>query len=132
MHWLFSLKYWVIAREVPKLWQENGQPSFNERMYTIINCAGFFIIFVLSCLAGIIRGRLSYVSEGMNQQLEDEIANRVILMYFILTGMQLMFAAILGDALRRIVKSLKSSTILEINYKMLIVHVFLVASMALV
>ena len=20
MHWLFSLKYWIIAREVPKLW----------------------------------------------------------------------------------------------------------------
>ena len=43
-----------------------------------------------------------------------------------------MFALILGDALRRIVKSLKMSAILEINYKMLIVHVFLLASLALV
>ena len=39
---------------------------------------------------------------------------------------------ILGDALRRIVKSLKESTILAINYKILMVHVFLVTSNALI
>ena len=86
MHWLFSLKYWVIAREVPKLWQENGQPSFNELIYTIINCVGFFIIFVLSLMAAIIRGRLTYVSAGTDRVKEDELANQVILMYFVLTG----------------------------------------------
>ena len=39
-----------------------------------------------------------------------------------------MIALILGDALRRIVKSLKESAILEINYKMLTIHVFLIIS----
>ena len=29
MHWLFSFKYWVISREVPKLF-ESKQISFNE------------------------------------------------------------------------------------------------------
>ena len=71
---------------------------------------------------------MTYVSAGPDKTLEDQLANQVILMYFILTGIQLMIALILGDALRRIVKSLKESAILEINYKMLIVHVFLIIS----
>ena len=86
MHWLFSLKYWVIAREVPKLWQEGSRPNFNEGIYTIINCVGFITIFVLCVIAAIIRARLTYVSAGPDQKKEDELANQVILMYFILTG----------------------------------------------
>ena len=89
---------------------------------------GFFIIFVLSLMAAIVRGRLTYVSAGTDRAKEDELANQVILMYFVLTGIQLMIALILGDALRRIVKSLKESAILEINYKMLTIHVFLIIS----
>ena len=83
---------------------------------------------MLSLFAAIIRGRLTYVSAGPDRTLEDKLANQVILMYFVLTGIQMIVALILGDALRRIVKSLKESAILEINYKMLSVHVFLIMS----
>ena len=62
MHWLFSLKYWVIAREVPKLFN-GGTVSFNESLYTIVNVAGVFINLVPIVMLAYVRGRLTELSK---------------------------------------------------------------------
>ena len=63
MHWLFSLKYWVIAREVPKLFKESSV-SFNERLYTIMNILGVFINLIPCILLGYARGLLTLEDAG--------------------------------------------------------------------
>lgn len=63
MMWLFSYKYWIIAREVPKLFFEAGRDiTFNERSYRIFNITGLFINFIPACLTAYFRAKLSYQS----------------------------------------------------------------------
>ena len=61
MQWLFSLKYWVIAREVPKLFK-NEPVSFNEKLYTVVNFLGVFINLIPCIMIGYTRGLLTYKS----------------------------------------------------------------------
>ena len=63
MHWLFSLKYWVIAREVPKLFK-NEPVSFNEKLYTVINILGIIINLIPCIMLAYTRGLLTYKSAG--------------------------------------------------------------------
>ena len=59
MHWLFSVKYWVIAREVPKLF-DGAEVTFSERIYQVVNLAGLIINFIPCAMIGIARGKLTY------------------------------------------------------------------------
>lgn len=61
MHWFFALKYWIIANEVPKLFQ-GKQVLFKEKQYRIINWLGFFINVVPCACLAVVRGLLSYQS----------------------------------------------------------------------
>ena len=47
MHWLFAFKYWIIAREVPKLFDQHTI-EFNERSYRTMNMVGV-IINIIPC-----------------------------------------------------------------------------------
>ena len=82
MHWLFSLKYWVIAREVPKLFN-GGTVSFNESLYTIVNVAGVFINLIPIMMLAYVRGRLTELSAG--QTPPTVIVDWVKYLYHIVT-----------------------------------------------
>jgi hypothetical protein len=58
VQWLFATKYWIIAREVPKLF-EGRKIKFNERTYAIISACGFLINLVPCILAGYYRAELT-------------------------------------------------------------------------
>ena len=59
MHWLFAMKYWVIAREVPKLFV-GQQIQYNERAYKIVKWIGLVINTIVCTMLGLLRGRLTY------------------------------------------------------------------------
>ena len=120
MHWLFSLKYWVIAREVPKLFK-GGSVSFNERLYTFINIMGIIINLIPCILLGYARGLLTFKSSG--QVPPTAILDWVKGLYHLVTGLMLISAIVLGDALRRIVISLKNNPILKTNYRIMWLHI---------
>ena len=61
MHWLFSVKYWIIAREVPKLFK-GGVVSFNEKIYTVATLIGVFINFMPCLMLAYVRGELTFQS----------------------------------------------------------------------
>ena len=73
MHWLFALKYWIIAREVPKLFHEQ-QIVFSERIYTVIKVTGFVINFLPCVLLAYYRSKLTMESGGSNQASDSTIA----------------------------------------------------------
>ena len=120
MHWLFSLKYWVIAREVPKLFN-GGTVSFNENIYTVVNVAGMFINFVPIVMLSYVRGQLTIDSAG--QVPSESIVDWVKYLYHIVTFLQLVSAIILADALRRIVASLRKNPVLSTNYRIMWLHI---------
>ena len=62
-HWLFALKYWIIAREVPKLFQEQ-QITYSERIYTTIKVVGFVINFLPCVVLAYYRARLTMENGG--------------------------------------------------------------------
>ena len=63
MHWLFSFKYWVIAREVPKLF--DGQNiSYNEKTYKVVKWIGLIINILVCLVLGYFRGKLTYQTSG--------------------------------------------------------------------
>ena len=82
MHWLFSLKYWVIAREVPKLFK-GGTVSFSERGYTVLNIAGIFINIIPIIMLSYVRGQLTIESAGKTPP--DGIVDWVKVLYHIVT-----------------------------------------------
>ena len=65
MHWLFALKYWIIAREVPKLFYEQ-QIKYSERLYQNIKILGFVINFIPCIFLAYYRGKLTMESAGTN------------------------------------------------------------------
>ena len=64
MHWLFSMKYWMVAHEVPKLFELGRDITFNEKTYKIINILGLVLIIPIGAITGFFRGRLSYETAG--------------------------------------------------------------------
>ena len=64
-HWLFALKYWIIAKEVPKLFLEQ-QIEYSERIYTTIKVAGFVINFVPCVVLAYYRSKLTMENGGTN------------------------------------------------------------------
>ncbi len=86
MHWLFSLKYWIIAKEVPKL-LKGGTISFYERIYTFINILGIFINFVPCVMLAYVRGQLDYQSAGEEGQNLDSILTWVETLYHVINAL---------------------------------------------
>ena len=62
MHWLFSFKYWVIAKEMPKLWKDGRQSSINEKLYSAFNFIGVVLNFIPCLLFAICSAKLSFQS----------------------------------------------------------------------
>ena len=61
MHWLFSFKYWVIAKEVPKLF-DSKQINFNEGSYRVIQSLGCIINLLPCGLIAFYRAKLTVQS----------------------------------------------------------------------
>lgn len=61
MHWIFATKYWIISREVPRLF-EGGQLKFQERTYLTIQICGFVLNLVPCIIEGYFRAQLSLQS----------------------------------------------------------------------
>lgn len=57
-HWLFALKYWIIASEVPKLFEENHIKP-NERSYKVIKWVGLLINWTACFISAYYRGALT-------------------------------------------------------------------------
>ena len=57
--WLFSFKYWVISREVPKLF-DGSQVVRDERIYTVFNILGLIANFTVCALFAYFRAKISY------------------------------------------------------------------------
>lgn len=58
MHWLFALKYWIIAREVPRLFQ-GGHISFKETAYQVVQVIGLVVNVVPCAILAVFRGQLT-------------------------------------------------------------------------
>lgn len=126
MLWLFSYKYWVIAREVPKLFFEAGRDiTFNERSYRIFNVCGLVTNFIPCCLLGYYRGRLTADSSNGNG-VPSDVTHPVQHYYYACTGLELVSTLFLCDALRRIKKSVKSNPFLSSDTKTLWLHITMV------
>ena len=59
LQWLFSMKYWMVAHEVPKIFEAGRDITFNEKIYKIIKVVGLMIIIPICIMTGYYRGRLS-------------------------------------------------------------------------
>lgn len=60
-HWLFALKYWIIASEVPKLFEENHIKP-NEHSYKVITWVGLVINWTACLISAYYRGMLTATS----------------------------------------------------------------------
>jgi len=100
VQWLFATKYWIIAREVPKLF-EGRQIKFNERTYKMVSACGFIINLVPCILLGYFRAELTLKSANFATPPEY-LTTTVQILYQLVTSLQLVSAIILADALRRI------------------------------
>ncbi len=58
LHWLFSFKYWVISREIPKVLQGQILQS-NEWKYNLYNAVGILVNMAICVWLGVRRGQLS-------------------------------------------------------------------------
>lgn len=72
VHWLFALKYWIIAREVPKLFHEQ-QIEYSERIYTTIKVVGFVINFVPCVVLAYYRSRLTMENGGTSSASDETV-----------------------------------------------------------
>jgi hypothetical protein len=100
MFWLFALKYWTTSREVPKLFAAGRQITFSEKSYKVINYIGFLVNLIPCGLIAYYRGKLTAES-GVSKPPES-LTNTVELLYYTITGLELVSALIMVDALRRI------------------------------
>ena len=57
--WLFSFKYWVISREVPKLF-DGSQVVRDERIYTVFKILGLIANFTVCALFAFFRAKISF------------------------------------------------------------------------
>lgn len=64
LHWLFSMKYWMVAREVPRLFGASRDIKFNEKSYKIANIIAMFVITPVCVITAVYRGLLSWNSVG--------------------------------------------------------------------
>ena len=120
MHWLFSIKYWVIAREVPKLF-EGAEVTFSEKIYKGVNLAGLVINFIPCAMIGIARGKLTYdTGEGLPTETTLKWVKGL---YHTCTVFMLISALILIDALRRIGVSLKNNPLVQTNVRIMWLHI---------
>ena len=121
MHWLFALKYWIIAREVPKLFHEQ-HIVFSERIYKTIKVIGF-VVNLLPCVAlAYYRGKLTLENAGTDHA-SDFTITVVSALYQIVSALLLVSACILADALRRIRKALKINPFLQGNQRIMWLHI---------
>ena len=121
MNWLFALKYWIIAREVPKLF-EGRQIQFSERTYNWINWIGIMLNFIPCSLLAYFRARVTMDSVD-GASVSTSLANTTTVVYYTITGLELVSALILADALRRIRSSLKYNPFLFADQKTMVLHV---------
>ena len=120
MHWLFSVKYWVIAHEVPKLFEESDV-SFNEKLYKLVTLVGLLVNFIPCAMIGIARGKLTYdTGEGLPT---GTTLNWVEGTYHACTALMLFSAVVLIDALRRISVSLDKNPLVQINTRVMYMHI---------
>ena len=57
--WLFSFKYWVISREVPKLF-DGSQVVRDERIYKVFKLLGLIANFTVCALFAYFRAKISF------------------------------------------------------------------------
>ncbi len=84
MYWLFSFKYWVIAKEVPKLF-ESKQISFQEGSYSIISTVGSLVNLIPCMLIAYYRAMLTVDSaDGLTPS--EALIDTVQAIYFVITA----------------------------------------------
>ena len=122
MQWLFAIKYWIISKEVPKLF-EGQRVNFGERAYKFLNISGLVII-VLTCIgAGYFRGQLTMHSVPGTGSPPQNIADIEEYFYFAMTALELVAGCFLLDALRRILKSVKENPFMQANQRTMWLHI---------
>ena len=65
--WLFSFKYWVISREVPKLF-DGSQVVRDERIYTVFNILGLIANFAVCALFAYFRAKISFQTNHKDEK----------------------------------------------------------------
>ena len=126
MHWLFALKYWIIAREVPKLFHDQ-QIKFSEKIYKTVKITGFVVNFIPCGFLAYYRGKLTMESAGRKTPSRETV-DAVQILYQLNTAIELVSAFILADALRRIRKALKRNPFLQGNQKIMWLHIVMLTT----
>jgi hypothetical protein len=134
MYWLFGWKYWVIAIEVPALVNEQSEeidPNkpverkkrfWTERRYNILNWFGILVNFGFCAWLAWVRGKRDFMM-CVNGGAPASLLWAVLYVYFSCTGLLLISAGFLGDALRRLKKQFNKDKRLALNYGTMTLHV---------
>ena len=111
LHWLFSMKYWMVAREVPRLFEAGRDIKFNEKNYKIANMVAITIITPVCVATAVYRGLLAWNSVG-EKSASKSLVKTVQVLLWTVNLLELIATIVMIDALRRIQKSVKQNPFL--------------------
>ena len=124
LHWLFSMKYWMVSREVPKLFEAGRDIAFNERKYQVINIVGISIILPLCIITAYYRALLTHRSSDY-KPVQSSLITTVQAFLWTINGLEVISTLVMADALRRIRKSVQKNPFLQSNGKTLCLHIIM-------
>ena len=117
---MFGFKYWVILIEVPRLIaaskegaEDNHKSICSEARYEAFNWVGILINMGFCLAVGWKRGMMEY--DSAFGKASHELAVFLLCLYITNTGLMFISALFLGDALRRLNKSLSKDNRLVVN-----------------
>mmetsp|Transcript_24994 Transcript_24994/g.31213 ORF Transcript_24994/g.31213 Transcript_24994/m.31213 type:complete len:236 (+) Transcript_24994:44-751(+) len=122
LHWLFSMKYWMVSRVVPKLFEGGRDIKFNEKTFRMVNLYGVIFTFTICLTTAYYRAKLTYESSN-ESAVSDSLVETVQILLWAVNGCELVATLVMVDALRRIQKSVKENPFLESNSKTMCLHI---------
>jgi hypothetical protein len=133
LYWLFGWKYWVISLEVPALVNEQSEdidPTkpverkerfWTEKKYNMLNWFGILVNVGFCVWLGWVRGKRDYMM--LEPKTPRSLLWAVLYVYLSCTGLLIISAIFLGDALRRLKKQFNKDKRLAMNYRTMTLHV---------
>lgn len=139
MYWLFGFKYWVISIEIPDLieqqmtqTEEIDETSADEKQekkkfwtetrYNMLNAIGIAVNFVVIAYLAWERGLLDYMSVQPGGA-KRSLIELCLSLFLVVSGLLLVSAWFLADALRRLKKQFKKDKRLVVNQQTMCLHV---------
>lgn len=128
-YWLFGFKYWVVSIEMSRFLkpaEEKGEKAkgciCTESKYNAVSTVVIAINLVACIAIGWGRGMLDYWMV-FPQGPSEHLTNTVIVLYLTVSGLLVIAACFLADALRRLKQQFNSDKRIEQDKKVMSLHV---------